>query len=709
MLTNLNFNDKLSIIVIYFKEKTIKMYGLGIDTGGTYTDSVIYDFDSKTILCSAKALTTHENLSEGILKSLEKLPEQYKKQYFDRIEIVSLSTTLATNACVENKGGRAKLIFIGVDQNVVRKVGEKYGLPPADDIYFLDYEGKHNGDIITNPDWAKFSREIFDFIADADSVGIVDIHATNNGAVFEKKAKDIIVNGFAKPVICGSDLFNDLNSIKRGSSALLNARLIPVICDFISAIKISLKEYHITAPIVIVRSDGSLMSENFTAVRPVETLLCGPCASVIGGMALSGAENCIVVDMGGTTTDIAVVKDGTPLKSKDGIQIGKWRTFVKGIYVDTFGLGGDSAVRYDKNHMLYIDSRRINPISIIAGKYPEVTGKLRELAYSDKIHTYPLHEFLCLLKDVSNSDKLNYYTEDEKKLCGILKDSPLMYAEAAEKMGTDVYKLNFGRLEKEGVIIRSGLTPTDIMAVKGDYNAYGSEAAKLTLKYMARCADITEMEMCDKIYDEIKQKLYVNILRILWELNKPENYTYANRVDNLRDYPLTQDLINLFKHSWKNDITDFSVNFGTPLSIVGIGAPIHIFLPDVAKRLGAEWIIPENAGVANALGAVMGNVTVSCDVEVKPVFNSGGVNEYIVYGRNEVLRESDYHTAVAFAVKEAEAYAYEEAKRRGAAGNINVKTKILENNAKLRGNSGFLLNAVVNATATGGLFPQERG
>jgi len=244
------------------------------------------------------------------------------------------------------------------------------------------------------------------------------------------------------------------------------------------------------------------------------------------------------------------------------------------------------------------------------------------------------------------------------------------------------------------------------MAIKGDYNKYDPEAAKLTVKYMARCLNISEAELCSQIYEEIKIKLYVNILRILWELNKPENYTNIYRVDNIRDYPLTKDMELLFKHSWKNDIPDFTVNISTPLSIVGIGAPIHIFLPDVAKRLGVKCVIPEHAGIANALGTVMGNVAVSCDVEVKPVFDSGGVNEYIVYGRDEVLHESDYDKAVEFAVKEAEKYAYEEAKRRGAAGEISVKSKVLENNAKLRGNAGFLINTVVNATAAGRLFMQ---
>ncbi|MCL2771745.1 MAG: hydantoinase/oxoprolinase family protein [Oscillospiraceae bacterium] len=677
------------------------MYGLGIDTGGTYTDAVIYDFDSKKILCSAKSLTTHENLSVGISNSLGKIAEQDNTD-LNKIEIVSLSTTLATNACVENKGGRAKLIFIGVDKNVVCDVGSNYGLPDADEIYFLDYNGKHNGDIITYPDWDKFSKEIFDFLSDADSVGIVDIHAMNNGAVFEKKAKDIILNSdkFDKQVICGSELFDDLNSVKRGSSALLNARLIPIICDFIDAIKQSLNKYNINAPVVLVRSDGSLMSENFTAVRPVETLLCGPCASVMGGIALSGEENCLVVDMGGTTTDIAIVKDGTPLKSNDGINIGKWRTFVKGIYIDTFGLGGDSAVRYDKNHVLYLDSTRVVPISIISNEYPEIVEKLRELAESDKIHTYLLHEFFYLLKDISEEIN-NYYTDEERRFCRLLKKSPLIYSEAAEKMDSDVYKLNFARLEREGIIIRCGLTPTDIMCIKGDYNAYGPEAAKLTVKYMSRCVDLTEAEFCDKIYDEIKQKLYINILRILWEHNKPEDYTNVYRVDNIHNYPLTRDLYNLFKHSWENDIPDFSVNISTPLSIVGVGAPIHIFLPDVAKRLGVKCVIPGNAGVANAVGAVMGNITVSCDIEVKPVYGSGGLEEYIVFGKSGNLHGTDYAKAIEFATAEAEKYAYEEAIRRGAVGNITVKSKVVENNAKLRGNSGFLLNTAVNATAVG--------
>ena len=102
-------------------------------------------------------------------------------------------------------------------------------------------------------------------------------------------------------VVCGHELASQLNFLKRAATALLNARLIPLINEFIDAVKLGLKERGIDAPLVIVCGDGSIMSEEFVRDRPVETLLSGPAASGIGGMNLSGQKNCVVVDMGGTT------------------------------------------------------------------------------------------------------------------------------------------------------------------------------------------------------------------------------------------------------------------------------------------------------------------------------------------------------------------------------------------------------------------------
>ena len=163
-----------------------------------------------------------------------------------------------------------------------------------------------------------------DWIKDADAVAVVQQLGIRNNET-ERKVKQVIAEQFGLNVICGYELFSDLNYIKRGASTLLNARLIPVIADFLQAIKKSLQQRKITAPVVIVRSDGSLMSEKFTTVRPVETLLCGPAASVMGGIELTGEQDCLIVDIGGTTTDMALVKGGVPVKAKDGVNVGKCR------------------------------------------------------------------------------------------------------------------------------------------------------------------------------------------------------------------------------------------------------------------------------------------------------------------------------------------------------------------------------------------------
>ena len=105
------------------QEKGMKI-GIGIDTGGTCTDAVVYQFEKREVLAFGKTPTTKDDLSVGIGKALDKLP----RELVDQAEIIALSTTLATNACVENKGGRAKLIFFGVDQMTVGRVGQEYGL-----------------------------------------------------------------------------------------------------------------------------------------------------------------------------------------------------------------------------------------------------------------------------------------------------------------------------------------------------------------------------------------------------------------------------------------------------------------------------------------------------------------------------------------------------------------------------------------------------
>lgn len=665
--------------------------GIGIDTGGTYTDAVLYDFEEQRILASIKALTTKDDLSVGIGNALDGLPPEM----LGKAELIALSTTLATNACVENKGGRARLLLIGVEKWVVQRVGVDYGLPNVEEIFFLDSKSNSQGEVVREPDWSSFLAASEDWVRGACAVGVVDIDAMDNNAVLEKTAGRLIERKHGLPVVCGNDLFSDLNSLKRGSSVLLNARLIPLITDFLQATQSALRKRNVPAPVVVVRSDGSLMSEKFATHRPVETLLCGPAASVMGGLALAKERDCLIVDMGGTTTDIAIVEGGVPAKAKDGITVGKWSTFVKGIFVDTFGLGGDSAVRFDDNGRLELQTTRLIPLSIGARRWPVILEKLESLVTTKRKHPLPLHEFFCLVRDVSESAG---YTAKEVAFCRALRQGPLSLMEAAEAIGTDVYNLDVLRLEEEGPVMRCGLTPTDIMHLRGDFLRFDSEAARLGAQFVASCVGLSLDALCDLVYDRVKKTLYTNIVRVL----------LADAYPSFKKGETDGRLDTLISDSWERAKAGegkgfLQLDLHTRATLVGIGAPIHIFLPDVARALGTRCVIPDNAGVANALGAILGNVTATSEVIIKPQYAIEGINGFIVFGKDRNSHVADRSESIRIGVQEAEAIAREEAVRRGASGDIAVTSRVTTKAAEASNMAEVLIEIRVSATAVGRL------
>ena len=657
-------------------------YGIGIDTGGTYTDAVVYDFETRQILDSSKALTTRDNLSRGILSALDTLDPALVQ----RAGMVALSTTLATNACVEGKGGRAKLLFIGVDRKTVDWVGAEAGLTEPDKIYYLDARSTMDGRIAESPDWEAFLAESELWFQDADALAIVALNASSNGAVLEKEALAAVSGRYDIPVVCGHELFSDLGAVKRGASALLNGRLIPVLHEFLTAIRRSLKARNLDVPVAIVRSDGTLMSERFTGVRPVETILCGPAASIVGGQALSGEREAVIVDMGGTTTDIALIRGGEAVKAANGIRIGAWHTFVKGVYVETLGLGGDSAVRHDTNGVLRLLSRRLIPLSAAASRWPGVVPALERLIQERERHSLPLHEFFAPVRDISGSPG---YTQEEKRFCRALEDGPLIYEEAARAVGRDMYGLSFERLEREGVIIRAGLTPTDVMHLKGDFSAFDRDAASLGARFVAGCTGLSVEALCDRVYEEIKRRLYLAIAGMLIREDMP----------TLHKTGIGGEMTSFLNRAWdmsRGEKTGTRFRIATDAALVGVGAPIHIFLPDVAHALGAACAVPELAGVANALGAVAGNVAAACTATIRP---SG--EGFQVFGPDAAETTEFLEEATGIAREVAERGARLEAARRGASGELVIRFEERPLVSATGYGSDVFIESAVTATAIG--------
>ena len=199
----------------------------------------------------------------------------------------------------------------------------------------------------------------------------------------EIRIRELIEELGSKPVTCGHELASDLDAPRRALTVALNARMIPIIHELILAVRKILAEKEISAPLMMVKGNGSLINTETALKQPVGTVLSGPAASVVGACALSGAGNAIIADMGGTTTDIAVVTDGQPELGSDGVLIGDWRPMVEAVRVISIGLGGDSEVRFSAREGIEIGPRRVVPLSLLSHLYPEVKDRLqRQLAAS---------------------------------------------------------------------------------------------------------------------------------------------------------------------------------------------------------------------------------------------------------------------------------------------------------------------------------------
>ena len=666
-------------------------FGIGIDTGGTYTDAVIYDFDSRTVLAKGKSRTTKEDLSIGICAALDCLPDDLARA----ADVVALSTTLATNACVEGKGGRAKVVLVGTNEGILKRIDApaRYGFS-IEDAVCIDVSGSFDGSSVVMPDWDTFIAEHEADLGQAQAFGIAEVHAEHNGAVVEHAGAAALEARFGVPVIKASSLGNGLNMMERGATAVLNARLLPVIEEFLDAAAGALRQRGIEAPIMIVRSDASLMSEAFAREAPVETMVSGPAASVKGCCHLVDEPDAVIVDMGGTTSDISIVEQGAPAMT-GGIRIGNWRTQVQGVLIDTVGLGGDSAVDMSQG-FLTLSETRVEPLCAAVARWPFLLEGLQALLDSPVRILRPLHEVLYLVRE---PDPHASYTEKERALIDLLRQGPMLIG------GQDVfehYELERARvparLESEGVVMRCGLTPTDIMHIRGDFTLYDAQAPLLAVRYLCSAmrmygdTDEGVRAFCDDVYDLVKSKLYVNIVRVLLAYRFPKQFADG----------LPKPLEAAFLEKWKSLKAEgggLDAGFVLRSPLVGVGAPIHIFLPDVAAALGAPCVIPQDAEVANAIGAAVASVSAQSVVRITANWEAWGIAGYVVSADGYRLEFPTKEEAEAAARDIASRTAEDLARRRGASGPITVSVTVKDQNGIAEGNRLYL-GSTVTATAS---------
>ena len=342
---------------------------LGVDTGGTYTDAVLVRNETD-VIASAKSLTTRSDLAVGIGKAIKEVLGQAQVGPQD-ISLASLSTTLATNALVEGQGGRVGLIYIGFDARDLDTQGLKAALN-GDPVICLagghDYSGVESRplDEAALHSWLSIGHGVSAF-------AVASQFATRN-PIHEQRVVKVIGEVMGKPVSASHHLSSKLNGPKRALTALLNARLIGLTYKLIGRAESVLKNIGIGAPLMVVRGDGALIPSEMAKERPIETILSGPAASIVGARWLTGLDHALVSDIGGTTTDIALLRNGKPEIDAAGAQVGPYRTMVEAVAMRTTGLGGDSEVGFISDGLLggvKLGPKRVIPISLLAHEAPE--------------------------------------------------------------------------------------------------------------------------------------------------------------------------------------------------------------------------------------------------------------------------------------------------------------------------------------------------
>lgn len=319
---------------------------LGIDTGGTYTDAVLLEQKTNKVLKKAKSPTTRKDLAIGIGKSIKALGLDTA----DTIEKVVLSTTLATNAIVEGEGRPTGLIIIG-DM-------PKGELPT---VQMAQVQGKVNikGKEVTPLNAEEIKKACQTIAPKVQAFAVSGMMSVRNASQ-ELAVKAIIGQCCSLPVVCGHELSSQLGFHDRTVTTVLNASLIPILRDFIDAVQATLKSEAIDAPVFMVKGDGNLASLAFILEKPIESILSGPAASVIGALSLAGCRDGIVVDMGGTTTDSGIILDNTLTLAPIGARVGDWQTQIDSAMINTCGLGGDTQIIQEQGHPL-LTGRRVLP------------------------------------------------------------------------------------------------------------------------------------------------------------------------------------------------------------------------------------------------------------------------------------------------------------------------------------------------------------
>ena len=364
---------------------------LGLDVGGTFTDAVI--IDGHRVVSSAKRRTTKDNLMQGIGEALDAVLDSCDTS---NIEQVTLSTTVVTNTIVEKK---EQVVDLYVVTGPGRNVDDIFPVSP---IYLQGYTD-HRGIVVerTSTDSVRGIAHMVQERSGTDLAAVSAKFGVRNPQ--EELSITETLQETYNTISNGSLLSGSLNFPRRTISAYFNSAVTPVFTVFKKNVEDALSARNIKAPLHILKADGGSLPMEHMVSRPVETAFTGPAATVLGLAALGaiGNTHTVALDIGGTTTDISLWKQGKPLMTKNGVSIREYPSAVRSFAVTSVGIGGESVVRIVDGEIT-VGPERVGPSAALGGHEPTLGDALIVLghaSYGDaELATQSLQQLAHLLQ-----------------------------------------------------------------------------------------------------------------------------------------------------------------------------------------------------------------------------------------------------------------------------------------------------------------------
>jgi N-methylhydantoinase A/oxoprolinase/acetone carboxylase beta subunit len=667
---------------------------IGIDTGGTFTDAAAVRRSGNGeihVIATAKALTTKANLAVGVTNALEAVLTQIRATANQPVvTLLSVSTTLATNAVVEGHGDRVAVVLVGFDDAMVARLGVEKSFS---DCLVIRINGGHDhtGNERAPVDMSELGTQLERLTDSVKAIAVCSLFAVRNPE-HEIRAAEFISAHTGLPVTLSSELTGALDATRRAITAILNARLVSRITALVAAVERASANLHLQCPILFVKGDGTRTSSTSVRLRPIETVMSGPAASTIGAAAMSGLSDCIMSDVGGTTTDIAVLKNGRPLLRTDGARVGGWSTLVRAADIRTHGLGGDSEVHQTPT-LITVGPRRVVPVSLLATRFPQII-KVMEADLADSTTSNAGQGRFVALPFGGDDTQCNTPTEhlnaQEAGIIARLAKGPQPYRAIAV---TSRLQRTIHDLQLRGVLTISALSVSDAAHVVGTQTTWSVEAATLATQLMARVRNmrIPIPEDAQQLAREILDSAITQSGVAIFEsaLGNDTDTLTSNDYDLLRSVAggrTTRGLVSL------------SASLAIP--IVAVGGPAPLLYPELGRRLGTDVVLLEHGAVANAIGAALGPVSVEVTINVEHTESS-----FRVVSPFGASTHADLPTSISAARELAEERALELCTERGGG---RITTTMTEERVYLPGRTddNGLLTATITCSATG--LPQAR-